>query len=70
MHIYIGGLTKNLRHFICSPFLSCFVYHSVAPFRNLQASVVNNSGSKVPETPTQVTHHHDMDDDDEENGRQ
>ncbi|XP_022662482.1 cytosolic purine 5'-nucleotidase-like isoform X1 [Varroa jacobsoni] len=37
---------------------------------NRKASVVNNSGSKVPETPTQVTHHHDMDDDDEENGRQ
>lgn len=31
---------------------------------------VGPGGSKVPETPTQVTHHHDMDDDDEEtNGK-
>ncbi|OQR68124.1 cytosolic purine 5'-nucleotidase-like [Tropilaelaps mercedesae] len=30
----------------------------------------SGTGAKVPETPTQVTHHHDMDDDDEENGKQ
>ena len=36
----------------------------------IQVSVPISAASKVPQTPTQVTHHHDMDDDDEENGRQ
>ncbi|XP_003744356.1 cytosolic purine 5'-nucleotidase [Galendromus occidentalis] len=35
-----------------------------------KVSVPVSSTNKVPQTPTQVTHHHDMDDDDEENGKQ